>query len=378
MTQVIIATIMRPVGETGVQTHFNCFCDYLTQQKIPHQLVTPFSYYWFLVYPVFALRKIVGMLSSPLGVWWYRYWHAYFLERVLEHRLRSGFDCVIYAQCPLSANAAMKARSSVRQKVVLVVHFNVSQADEWMGKGVIQQSDRIYRSIRNFEEFVLPGLDGLVFVSRFMRQELVTRIPAIHGIPFIVAPNFLRDPGVPKPFKACSDLISIGTLEARKNQQYLLDIVSSLKDLGCPLRLTIVGDGPDSAMLQQKVKELNIEELVIFAGYIQGAAYQLSLHKACIHVATVENLPITLIESIARGRPIFVAPVGGIPEILGNQMIGVALPLDNAKTAAQLIAKAFNDSAWMTVASTAARELFLNEFSADVVARKLVNFLESC
>ena len=150
MTDIIIATIMRPTGETGVQTHCNSFMDYLAQHRINHQLITPFSYHNWLVYPIFALRKILHFFSGTLSVWWYRHWHAYFLQLALQQQLKSGFDCVIYAQCPVSAAAALKARISSQQRVIMVTHFNISQADEWVGKGVISKDSALYCNIQEF------------------------------------------------------------------------------------------------------------------------------------------------------------------------------------------------------------------------------------
>ena len=375
MTHIIIATIMRPSGETGVQTHFNCLCDYLAKQKANYELITPFSYHKFLVYPVFGVRAILHRLSGNLSVWWYRYWHKYFLRLVLQQKLQSGADCVIYAQCPLAADAALRARKSVKQRVVMVTHFNVSQADEWVGKGLIAHDGRFYKAIRDFEAEILPKLDGLVFVSEFMQRELLKRIPSISQVQSVVVPNFLPDPGLPAPQPLVADLINIGTLEARKNQQYLLDIIAALRDQGAALTLTIVGDGPDLPKLQEKAKALQITDLVRFAGFVANAAEQISLHRACIHVASIENLPITLIEAIARGRPVFSAPVGGVGEILGHNSAGLALPLNDAPAAAKLIAAAITDSAWMTETGATARQRFLDLFANDVSAKNLIRFL---
>jgi glycosyltransferase involved in cell wall biosynthesis len=377
MTEIIIATIMRPKGETGVQTHFNCFSQYLSLKQISHRIITPFSYYKSLVYPIFAIRKIVDKLSGEISVWWYRYWHAYFLRLALRQYLQSGEACVVYAQCPLSADAALRARVSLKQRVVMVTHFNVSQADEWVGKNMINIDSCIYRSIQNFEAEVLPKLDGLVFVSRFMQQELSRRIPAIGTVPFSVMPNFLPDPGEPAIREPVRDLISIGTLEARKNQQYLLEIIAALQESGNPLTLTIVGDGPDRSMLENKTRMLNIDTLVHFAGFVSNAAGQIGLHRACIHVATIENLPITLIEAIARGRPIFAAAVGGVSEVLGEDIAGMALPLNDAQLAAQIIAQAIGNQEWMLKTGIAGRERFLEDYASSVIAKRLYEFLEA-
>lgn len=68
-------------------------------------------------------------MSRPAGVWWYRRWHAHYLDdalrRHLNERERGG---VVYAQCPVSAEVALRVRKG--QRVVMAAHFNVSQAQE--------------------------------------------------------------------------------------------------------------------------------------------------------------------------------------------------------------------------------------------------------
>ena len=375
MTQpIIIATIMRPEGETGVQTQFNALINYLNANDQPVELITPYSAPLWLVYPLFAVRKL---LKGPLSVWWYRYWHAFFVEMALIKRLKNDSHCIVYAQCPLSANAAFNARVSNKQRVVMVTHFNISQAEEWAGKGMIDKTDKLYQSIQHFEETVLPRLNGLVFVSEFMKQELLKRIPAIRNVNTTIVPNFLADPGLNTHTETTADLINIGTLEARKNQSYLLDIIAALRAQGTPLTLTIVGDGTDRSLLENKAKDLKITDLVSFAGFVANAAELITSHKAYIHVAIIENLPVTLLEALARSCPIFAVPAGGVPEILNNNEVGLALPFNDAKSAAQTIANALKNQQWLLQTRISSRETFLKKYSDTIAAENLYYFLKN-
>ena len=83
-----------------------------------------------------------------------------------------------------------------------------------------------------------------------MRRELHRRIPELRRVQSAVIPNFLADPGVRVQSDLHPDLITVGTLEYRKNQRYALEIVAAAKAIGHRLTLTIVGDGPDRAMLE--------------------------------------------------------------------------------------------------------------------------------
>jgi glycosyltransferase involved in cell wall biosynthesis len=373
---ILIASLMRPQGETGVQTHVRAVRDWLEQNGRSVKLVTPFDCPHWLVYPVFGLRRLLDRMNKVASVWWYRHWHAAFLQRALQKRLAAGQACVVYAQCPLSARAALRARASSAQKVVMVVHFNLSQADEWADKGAIPRDGAFFRSIRSLEERVLPGLDGLVFVSDFMRRELQQRIPAVGRVRSEVIPNFLDDPGEPVFSDERSDLITLGTLEYRKNQRYALEIVHAAARLSRVITLTVVGDGPDRAMLETLAHELRIEKQVRFCGFVSHAATLMPSHRACLHVAHMENLPLTLIEALSRGLPVFAPAAGGMPEVFEDGVQGRLIPLDDPQAAAHLILEWLDDEAVMRRVQSAARRRFLDCFEADRVASELAGFLD--
>lgn len=372
---VVIASMMREHGETGVQTHVRAVRDWLASHGWEVSLVTPFSCPRWLVYPVFAARRLIDRISKPASVWWYRHWHAVFLRQALRSRLRAGVPCTVYAQCPLSADAALSARASSSQKVVMVVHFNISQADEWADKGMVRRDGGFYKSMQAFEAEVLPRVDALIYVSDFMRRELERRIHSLSKVPFHVIPNFLVDPGEPVCGAAQTDLITVGTLEYRKNQRYALEILHAAKQLGRSLTLTVVGDGPDRSMLEKRAVELGIDEQVHFAGFVSHAATLMPAHRACLHVAYMENLPLTLIEALSRGLPVFAPAAGGMPEVFEDGIQGRLIPLDDAIGAAKLIFQWLDSEEKLKTIRSLARHRFLDRFEADRVATQLAGVL---
>jgi glycosyltransferase involved in cell wall biosynthesis len=375
--QILIATLLLPDGDTGVQSHFRSFLAWAEKKGVASSLLTPYNRPRWMVYPAFAVRRLIDPWHKPASVWWYRYWHALFVKQALRIALSDGRACTIYAQCPLSAAAALQARTSPSQRVVMVAHFNISQADEWVGKGMIFEGDASYRSIRDFEAAVLPRLDGLVFVSDFMRKELAARIPATTRVPYRIVPNFMADPGpVNEAESPDADLICIGTLEPRKNQRYALEIVAAAARMGRRLTLTIVGDGPDRTMLEATASELDITKQVTFLGFVKNAASLMPRHRAFVHVARIENLAIVLIEAMAHGLPVFAPAVGGIPEVFSNDIEGRFIPLDAPDAAAKIIVEWLDSQDRMSKAKAAARDLFVTYFSADKVAAELADFLD--
>jgi glycosyltransferase involved in cell wall biosynthesis len=372
---IVIATIMRPAGVTGVQTHFNTLRTYL-QGRLEAECVTPFDYFKVMTYPVFAVRRLLDPISGPASVWWYRYWHYLFLKYALRRRLRHLESAIVYAQCPLSAKAALEARTSPNQRVVTVVHFNLSQAEEWAEKGRISRGGPVYRRIIALETNTLHLVDGLVFVSQYMREQLCKRIPALTTVRAAVVPNFVHIPPGPFDFTApAADLITVGTLEPRKNQSFLIRVVADCAARGQRYSLSIVGDGPDRDALKRLAHELGVEAEIRFLGFRHDAAALMSGHRAYCHAATIENMPLTLIEALSRGLPILAAPVGGIPEVFADGIEGKYWQLDDVHAAAETLMSLLGDEACLLAMSNAARHRFEQRFEADRVARILVDFL---
>ncbi len=116
--RLVIASLMREHGDTGVQTHVNELRRFLASQTWDVRFINPFFNAKALVYPVFAMRKLIDPLSASASIWWYRHWHFYFLRRALRRELIHSAPGAIYSQCPLSSLAAIQARRNCEQRVV--------------------------------------------------------------------------------------------------------------------------------------------------------------------------------------------------------------------------------------------------------------------
>ena len=128
---LVIASILRHEGRTGVHTHVRELRAFLNEKSIPSTELTPFSWNRPLSTPVFAVRLALERVSGSASVAWYRRFHEQFLRMALQKHLRSLDEAVIYAQGPVEAQAALLARTGRQQRVILAVHFQTSQADEW-------------------------------------------------------------------------------------------------------------------------------------------------------------------------------------------------------------------------------------------------------
>ena len=119
------------------------------------------------------------------------------------------------------------------------------------------------------------------------------------------------------------NLICVGTLaQLYKAQDILIDAVNLCVKQGLDLKLTLVGDGKHRQELEERTRNLGIEERVYFRGHLTaGEAVRQELDHADLFIlpSHQEGLPRAMIEAMARGLPCIGSRVGGIPELLSDE-----------------------------------------------------------
>lgn len=373
---LVIANMFREEGATGIHTHVRQLRRYLEKAGTPSALVTPFSWARPLTYPVFAPRLVLARVSGPASVVWYRHWHEVFLRNALRRCLAALGDCVVYAQGPLEAQAALRARRGAHQRVVMAVHFRGSLADEYAEPGrEIKRDGVVFRAIRRAEQDVIPRVDGIVYVSEWARDALLSWLPEAAAVPSAVIGNFV-EPLHPQPGQEpLADLVSTGKLEDRKNHRFLLAVLAEANRAGRSFTLDVFGDGPLRNRLLRLTRSLGLEEQVRFRGFRPDVREFLPRYRAYVHSAYAESLPLAIIEAMAAGLPIVAADIAGISELCGDGVEARFWSLDDPAAAAATLTALLDDEPARLKAATAASERFRRDFDAEVIGPRLWSFL---
>lgn len=116
-------------------------------------------------------------------------------------------------------------------------------------------------------------------------------------------------------------LITVGRLSPEKGQFLLLQAIAKLAG---PVRLVIVGDGPDRAELEAEVKSLGLSERVVFEGRVSGERLMALYAQADAFVLTSlsEGIPMVLMEAMAMTIPCVAPRITGIPELVEEDKNG--------------------------------------------------------
>ncbi|HWE01397.1 MAG TPA: glycosyltransferase family 4 protein [Tepidisphaeraceae bacterium] len=379
--KIIVATINRPTGDTGVHTHTAALLDGLAAASQPCGMQGPFSRApWWLA--VFGARRIFGPFNRSWGTRWYRHWHGAALASNLKHALRRQGAAAILAQCPVSASAALKVRAKLGLNcpIAMVCHFNFSEAREYREKGELH--DRAsYRAMLDFERAVMGAVDHVVYVSRWARRvveeerRIVTRGSSViwNGIAAASPAAVARETIGLKP----SDLaiINVGSLEPRKNQFGLLDLFLRVSRYHANARLILVGEGPDRQRLRQRIAELRLDDRVMLLGLRRDVPALLATSDLYVHYAAMENCPLALIEAARAALPIAGAPGGGAAELL-SALGGVTLDPADVATSCNALLPLLNDLSVRRRFGDAGRAAFDRSFTREAMIGAYIKTLD--
>lgn len=108
----------------------------------------------------------------------------------------------------------------------------------------------------------------------------------------------------------------------------MIEIFYQLKQKGVKEKLYLIGEGEARNELEDKIKELELENDCLLLGKIENPFPFMQQAKLFIHTSKIEGLPTVLIESMACGTPVvaYDCPFGP-KEILADGKYGELIPL---------------------------------------------------
>lgn len=142
-------------------------------------------------------------------------------------------------------------------------------------------------------------------------------------------------------------LLFTGRLAAVKGLPILLESLTLLKSTIPDLVLTVVGDGSDRALLEQQVRQLQLEQTVQFVGYRSQAEVRDFMQQTDVFVlpSLAEGVPVVLMEAMATGVPVVATAIAGVSELVDHAVNGYLVPPGDGSSLANAIKTLLLDGA---------------------------------
>ena len=156
-----------------------------------------------------------------------------------------------------------------------------------------------------------------------------------------------------KPYR----ILFVGRLESAKGADKLPEIISELINEKVNFHLSIIGDGPEHDRINEFAHENQIEDKIMFTGWLKRE--NLSDHYAKAHFlllpSTTEGWPKVLSEAMAYGTVPLASNISSIPQILMETGAGLAIdPNDSGAYVDAILKFITNPDEWYCYSQKAA------------------------
>jgi glycosyltransferase involved in cell wall biosynthesis len=203
-----------------------------------------------------------------------------------------------------------------------------------------------FKFVSNILAWLFPMAKGIAanssFTYKLIRQVFTGSVKIIPYGQTIAAKSSkhisCRDPNDPVR------LLFVGRLDERKGLKYLLEALPLVlaQRKAC---LRIVGKGILESELRSQVRELGLEQVVSFLGFVSKEELADEYANCDIFVlpaivdskGDTEGLGVVLIEALAYAKPVVATNVGGIPDVITSGQTGQLVPEKDVRSLAQAI-----------------------------------------
>lgn len=231
-----------------------------------------------------------------------------------------------------------------------------------------------------FDKFIIRFADHIVAVSRSQKKKLEALFIASKNITVIhnaIEPEaFDNVPPVDLRARFGLDkdaLVAIagGRFSAEKGQTDLVRAAAIARSKNAKLVFILFGDGPDLELIKKQIDHQRLSKIIICPGFEKNFIGCLKGADLLINPSLSEGLPNIVLEAMAMKIPCVATDVGGVGEIIENNINGLLVPPGSPKTLAEAIIKMADRTFSTTDMSDSAYQTIVGRFSFSSQFEKL-------
>lgn len=238
-----------------------------------------------------------------------------------------------------------------------------------------------FKAIVPVLRFCLRHAQATVANSSFTAGLVTNLMPVQQSIIGFGSP--LSGDPLPPAHNATKIILTVGRVVERKGIVYLIQALPKIL-ASVDAKIVIVGKGDPNVetKLQAAVKELGLQDKVIFAGKVSEAeliAWYRQCDVFCLPAIVdsqgeTEGLGVVLLEALNYARPVVASNVGGIPDIIKDGQTGLLCPQRDSDELAATILKLLNNPGLGETIGKQGHAFVRREFSWDHIVSQWETF----
>lgn len=324
----------------------------------------------------FAVHRVRNVKSR----WVKLFYHRLALLRLVR-RLR--VDLVMAQTWFPSGTAAVASRKLGGTPMTLTVHGNEILSPKFSTPHWQKEMTRVF-----------SAASRIYCVSRCTAEKALALFPGMPELAGKIAVTFNGvDPETFRPAPADQELVNryglagrrvvltLARLVERKGQDMMIRALPAIRKEVPEIRYVICGKGPYEAELRSLARELGVEDLVVFAGFVSNEE-RVKFYNLCDLYAMpsreipekgdVEGFGITYLEANACAKPVLGGASGGIGDAVIDGVTGLLVDPDDASAVAAGALRLLTDAALASDLGRQGRQRVAAEFSWDSICNQML------
>ena len=217
-------------------------------------------------------------------------------------------------------------------------------------------------------------IDGIICVSRdlaFRLKFLIgsRKVQIIHnGLEIINNPE---DDVCKAPEKrGCFVIGTIGRLDKVKGHSLFLKAAWEILQIRDNIVFHIIGSGPFEQILRDEAYKLRIADKVHFFGFREDIPRLVEMMDIFVLSSLHEGIPFSLLEAMSMSKPVICTRVGGIKEVLEENVDGLLVPPLDSRALSTAILWLLENPECAVILGKNAREKVVANFSAALMTKE--------
>ncbi|HEX2010710.1 MAG TPA: glycosyltransferase family 4 protein [Roseateles sp.] len=193
----------------------------------------------------------------------------------------------------------------------------------------------------------LRRASALLVPSGFLQQ-----VFARHGFRAEILPNVV-DLQCFRPAESGAAAVAPSQLLVARNLELLYDNATAIRAFARAreclpgLRMTVAGTGPEAQRLRELGDSLGLGEALCLAGRVEREAMAALYRDSALSLnpSLADNMPNSVLESLASGVPVISTNVGGVPHLVQDGVTALLVPPQDVQAMSDAILRLLGDAA---------------------------------
>ncbi len=271
---------------------------------------------------------------------------------------------IVHGHDWLVAHASRIMKRYFRTPLVVTIHATEAGRNHGL-------HNELQRYINSIEGWMAHEASQVIVCSNFIKRQVMEsfKLPS-HQVEIIPngvyfqfndsprAEKFVNDNDIVKPGEDV--ILFLGRLVKEKGIEVLIDAAPFILSVHPLAKFVIAGAGNIEKQLKQKVRSLNLEQKIVFTGFVSDE-FRIQLYKnasVAVFPSLYEPFGIVALEAMAAGTPVVASDTGGLSEIIKHGINGLKALPGNANSLASNIIRLLKDKSLVQkITENATREV---------------------